>query len=119
MAPELFDEVSPAPSPAVDMYAFGVLLWEMATRERPWKGVHPMMVPKLVAVEGKRPPLPGCSGISGRKLSPKFEALVCQCGRGQRAENRPTASAAYNALKQAGTVFAEDGEAATAVAVHS
>jgi serine/threonine protein kinase len=109
MAPELFAEVSPEPDPAMDMYAFGVLLWEMGTRERPWRTVHPAALHNLVGKQKKRPPLPGSSEAAdaGKSFSANFEALVVRCWD-QDAAARPTASAAYNALKQAGAVFAGD-----------
>ena len=109
MAPELFEEVPPDPDPAADMYAFGVLLWEMGTRERPWRTIHPAALPNLVGKQQERPPLPGSSGAadSCKPFSASFEALVMRCWD-QDVSARPTASAAYNALKQAGAVFAED-----------
>jgi serine/threonine protein kinase len=115
MAPELFEEVSPEPDPSVDIYAFGVLVWEMATRERPWGKVHPAAIPNLVGVQKERPPLPDRAasadggGGSRRAFSTKFEALVVRCWD-QDAAQRPTASAAYNALKQAGAVYAEESK---------
>ena len=109
MAPELFEEVPPDPDPAMDMYAFGILLWEMGTRERPWRTIHPAALSNLVGKQQERPPLPGRSGgaDSGKSFSANFEALVMRCWD-QDSSARPTASAAYNALKQAGAVYAED-----------
>lgn len=111
MAPELFADVSPEPDPAMDMYAFGVLLWEMGTRERPWRTVHPAALQNLVGKQEKRPPLPGSpeAADASNKFSANFEALVVRCWH-QDAAARPTASAAYNALKQAGAVFAGNRE---------
>lgn len=121
MAPELFAEVSPDPHPSVDIYALGVLLWEMATRERPWSAVHPASLPNLVVKEQKRPPLPrtgaGEGVVAGESVatsphqqafSPKFEALVVRCWD-QDPLQRPTASEVYNALKQSGGIHAEGG----------
>ncbi len=119
MAPELFAEVPPEPDPSVDIYAFAVLLWEMATRQRPWSTVHPAALPKLVGKDQKRPPLPRArsrqvsdaaegadTSPCQQRFSPKFESLVEHCWD-QDPTCRPTASAAYNALKQAGGIFVE------------
>jgi serine/threonine protein kinase len=119
MAPELFAEVPPEPDPSVDIYAFGVLLWEMATRQRPWSTVHPAALPKLVGMDRKRPPLPVAGGgeispadesadssTCQQTFGPKFASLVEHCWD-QDPARRPTASAAYNALKQTGGIFAE------------
>eukprot|EP01047_Picozoa_sp_COSAG01_P023841 COSAG01_NODE_1452_length_10260_cov_26.827970_19_plen_86_part_00 len=36
MAPELWSEETPAVHPSADIFALGILLWEMASRQRPW-----------------------------------------------------------------------------------
>ena len=46
------------PSPAADVYAFGVLLWELAAWDTPWRGAGHWHV-ALSAARGERPPLPG------------------------------------------------------------
>lgn len=109
MAPELFAEVTPAPNPAMDMYAFGVLLWEIGTRQRPWSTAHPAALQNLVGKQQQRPPLPGSAEAAAavKSFSTKFEALVVRCWD-QESAMRPTASAAYDALKQSGGVFAAD-----------
>ena len=43
-----------AMTPAADVYSFGVLLWEMATRRRPWAGVKVM----AAVVHGDTLPIP-------------------------------------------------------------
>jgi len=47
---------------AADMWSFGVVLWEMCTREVPFAGLSPMEAGIKIATEGLRPPLP--PGIS-------------------------------------------------------
>ena len=39
-------------SKAADTYAFGVLLWEMYTGQRPWAGMLQMQVPLAAVVSG-------------------------------------------------------------------
>ena len=54
MAPELFEEVSPEPDPSVDIYAFGVLMWEIVTLgSTPYPGMSGSEVMKRVR-EGVR-----------------------------------------------------------------
>lgn len=42
MAPEVLDN-APYDEKA-DVYSYGVVLWELITREEPFKGMHPMQV---------------------------------------------------------------------------
>lgn len=43
---------------AADIYALGIVLWELATLHVPWKGRNALQVVNLVGKEGKRPPWP-------------------------------------------------------------
>ena len=65
-APELF--AGSTPSVTADAYAFGVILFELLTRLRPFDGIAQDAVPLLVAIEGKRPS--DYSGIGGFPASP-------------------------------------------------
>lgn len=62
MAPELFDRGQVTEK--VDVYSFGVLLWEMMTGKVPWGDVvSPLQIIYYVGVLQKRPELPdGCHG---------------------------------------------------------
>jgi len=55
MAPEMFQDSSYDNS--VDVYAFGIVLWELLTMQKPYSNVKGWDVPKLVE-RGERPPVP-------------------------------------------------------------
>jgi len=57
MAPECHKEV-PLFNEKTDIYAMGMVFWEIATREVPFSHVHDPQVIYLVAYECKRPTIP-------------------------------------------------------------
>eukprot|EP00882_Tetradesmus_deserticola_P028491 GHRQ01031745.1.p1 GENE.GHRQ01031745.1~~GHRQ01031745.1.p1 ORF type:complete len:297 (+),score=127.30 GHRQ01031745.1:3-893(+) len=56
MAPELlrFGKMSPA----VDVFSFGIMMWELATARVAFKGLHYGAIIEHVALLGERPPMP-------------------------------------------------------------
>lgn len=67
MAPELFDGGSI--SEKVDVFSFGVLLWEMLTGEIPWSTVpSPMQIIYYIGVLGQRLPIPMASPPELRRI---------------------------------------------------
>jgi serine/threonine protein kinase len=67
MAPELF--TSGHISRASDVYAFGVLLYEVVTGQRAYAGIAISMLPHRVAVEGLRPVWPSGVPTDLRRLA--------------------------------------------------
>ncbi|KAH3757287.1 Serine/threonine-protein kinase STY46 [Pelomyxa schiedti] len=78
MAPELLGHL-PYNS-KVDVFSFGVCLWEMWYRTEPWEELMCWDVPKTV-MAGNRPPV-------DEDIPPEYSALMTQCWE-QSAESRP------------------------------
>lgn len=61
LAPEAFGGLptdDPDAPKRADVYALGVVLWELATLRKPWPGMRPLQLIGLVAREGSRPEWP-------------------------------------------------------------
>uniref|UniRef100_A0A915AXR5 Protein kinase domain-containing protein n=1 Tax=Parascaris univalens TaxID=6257 RepID=A0A915AXR5_PARUN len=55
---------------AADMWSFGILLWELSTREVPFSDLSPMEIGMKIALEGLRVPFPpGISRNMGRLMN--------------------------------------------------
>jgi serine/threonine protein kinase len=77
MAPELL--LTGRASQASDMYAAGILLWELVTGLRPWEGVGPALLPARVVQQGARPLWPpGCEQHIPQRLRALTEAAWAQ-----------------------------------------
>ena len=79
MAPELLDG-SPKYSAAVDVYSFGIVMWECLTRREPFAGMSPMQIVAAL-IRGERPhydPTPGANSdyIS---LPSEYHELMRKC----------------------------------------
>ncbi len=78
-APELFT-LKPVYSEKTDTYSYGIVLWELASHEYPYKETPPFSIPSLVK-DGERESFP--------ENTPKaFEELAKKCWDG-KAANRP------------------------------
>jgi len=65
-----------------DIYSFGICLWEMCTRQRPYSQLKPYQVVISVATEGLRP------AIDTTIIPPYFEKLMKMCWN-DSSEERP------------------------------
>jgi serine/threonine protein kinase len=74
-----------------DIYSFGMVLWELASREVPFKDAHgPELIPKWVS-EGEREEIP-------KDTPPKIAHLIKLCWAND-IQKRPTADDAVKYLK--------------------
>jgi serine/threonine protein kinase len=96
MSPELIQH-PPAPSPASDVYAFGMVIYEMFAGCKPWdmelqaSNVSPVMIPAWV-VSGSRPSIPS-------HVTQPVASLIQRCWHAIPA-SRPDASEIIDAISQ-------------------
>jgi len=88
MAPEVLANESYA-EPA-DVYSFGIILWELLTRECPYEGMSPIQCALAVLNKGDRPKIPSW-------CPPALVALIDTC-TAQNPESRPTFAQVLSAL---------------------
>ncbi|BCU03993.1 serine/threonine protein kinase [Pandoravirus japonicus] len=58
MAPEVLDESLDVDYAMADVYSFGIILWEVLTREQPYAGMSPAAIAVAVIRDGARPLMP-------------------------------------------------------------
>lgn len=81
----------------VDVYSFGMLLYELLTNLIPWAGLEPAVVIKQVCTDRSRPKLPSDTPEQIRKL--------IQLCWSQSPEKRPTFSGIYHIFKTGQVAF--------------
>eukprot|EP00198_Chlamydomonas_reinhardtii_P002309 XP_001691645.1 protein kinase [Chlamydomonas reinhardtii] len=87
MAPENFAAGGEAAvSDKSDVFALGVLINEMVTRQRPWTGTRSAVVGYLVAIEGQRPTM---APADHPHCPPGLRSLIQRCWR-QNPDERPS-----------------------------
>jgi serine/threonine protein kinase len=75
-APELFENVPPNPS--TDMYALGVIFWELAFCEAPFQSVNPSILMSLIA-KGLKPDIPNPLPPCAAGFPPAFFDIMQRC----------------------------------------
>jgi serine/threonine protein kinase len=89
MAPEVITNA--AYSEKADVFSYGVVIWEVITRQAPWQGMQPMQIAYNVVHQSMRPPVP--PGIS-----PPVQYLMQQCWH-QDPNQRPSFTEILQQLK--------------------
>jgi len=77
---------------AVDMYSFGILIWEVVTEEVPYEGLAPLKVASEVAYNNTRPKIPA-------SCPPDVAQLISMCWH-NKAKKRPSFSSIVQMLEQ-------------------
>ncbi|KXZ41908.1 hypothetical protein GPECTOR_246g601 [Gonium pectorale] len=94
MAPEIFEPSNHEVTDRADIYALGVLLWEMLSGCRPWEGNGLVQVAYTVTALHKRLPM---DAIPPERRLPKLEVLINECWDAIPAR-RPAAAEVVKAL---------------------
>ncbi|KAI9345152.1 kinase-like domain-containing protein [Zopfochytrium polystomum] len=92
MPPEQMLDDTLLGSTKTDVFAFGVVMWEVGVRGRPWKSVPPVEIVRAVT-SGARPPVPPGSGED------PFWRLASKCWA-QLPTDRPEFSAVVKSLEK-------------------
>ncbi len=90
MAPEIFSSLNPEYTTKTDIFSYGIVLWELAAHEYPYKNANPNVVPVLV-MQGLRETFP-------LGTPPGYAQLAQQCWDGS-PDKRPTVDEAIRHLK--------------------
>jgi serine/threonine protein kinase len=93
VAPEMID--GPGASAASDLYALGVVLFELIAGERPFEADTPFRVLRMHCLEEPKPP-----GRLRPGVPPELDAIVLQLLRKNPAERPPSAEALVIALRE-------------------
>ncbi|KAG2484839.1 hypothetical protein HYH03_016405 [Edaphochlamys debaryana] len=94
MAPETLNPYNLTISHHVDMYALGIIVWEMLAGRRPWEGMGLVQVAFAVASQQQRPNI---ADIDPDRCPPRLRKLVEGCWEAD-PRRRPAASEAAKEL---------------------
>jgi len=91
IAPELFSADKPRYTKACDVYSFGMVLWELMTRQRPYNGIPNRMLVPIQVMQGKREEIPS-------QAPQILQETTADCWA-QEPGKRPTMEIALNQLQ--------------------
>ncbi|KAG2485601.1 hypothetical protein HYH03_015664 [Edaphochlamys debaryana] len=74
LAPECFETRNWTLTPKVDIYSWGVCVWEMLTGERPWRDLNPVAIATQVALMERQLPIPW--GDHPNRWPPRLQRLL-------------------------------------------
>ncbi len=66
-------------TPAADVYSFGIVLWELATRTLPYDSLHATWAVRDAVLAGERPALVGAFAAHLAAFPPGYPALMAAC----------------------------------------
>ena len=87
MPPEMYDGAEYCTN-KVDVYEYGMILWEMITEKTPFRNMDPLAIMTAVAIQNKRPAIPS-------NVSPSMKKLIESCWD-KEPENRPSFEQIYD-----------------------
>ncbi|EAY19177.1 TKL family protein kinase [Trichomonas vaginalis G3] len=100
MAPEVFS--SNDYTNKVDIYSFAILLWELISEERPYKGYSAPQLIAAVCTKNERPPIP-------KKCTTKLKNLLTQCWH-KNPKLRPTFADIMDTIRNGKAYFPDTDE---------
>ena len=69
-----------------DIFSFGVIVWEIFNRQRPWDGVHAARISQVVGFDDERLPIPEKISSLG---DGSIKAMIEECWQ-LKPSDRPT-----------------------------
>ncbi|CAN4093644.1 unnamed protein product [Withania somnifera] len=106
MAPELLNGSSNRVSEKVDVFSFGITMWEILTGEEPYANMHCGAIIGGILKNTLRPPIP-------ERCYPEWKKLMEQCWSAD-PEARPSFTEIRNRLKSMSAVLQAKGNSSSA-----
>lgn len=98
MPPEMYDGVEYCTN-KVDVYEYGMILWEMITEKTPFRNMDPLAIMTAVAIQNKRPIIPS-------NVPQSLKKLIESCWD-KEPERRPSFEQIYDLFVQKQVYFSQ------------